>query len=268
MEQKGLQVFDFESRQVRIVLVDGEPVFVCKDVVEATGAIWNGEQNIKHVPEEWKGVISVMTPGGMQQMTGFKEQGLYFYLARSDKPAALPFQKKIAGEIMPSIRKHGMYTSPQKAEELFTNPDNIMTILQNWKKDRDRMVALEAKVEADHPKVLFADSVAASDDAVLIRQFAKQLAQNGFETGERRFYETLRQDGFLIKKPGGDRNTPSQRAMEMGLFNIKETAITHSDGKISLSTVTKISGKGQVYFTERYLGKALGKPNPTAQVPA
>ena len=93
-----LQVFEFENRKVRIVLVDGEPMFICKDIVEGIGAIWNGEQNIRHVPEEWKGVISVMTPGGEQKMTAFSEQGLYFYLARSDKPSALLFQKQIADQ--------------------------------------------------------------------------------------------------------------------------------------------------------------------------
>jgi prophage antirepressor-like protein len=118
-------VFEFENRKVRIVDVDGVPAFVAKDVVDGVGAVWNGETTIKHIPEEWRGVSSVNTPSGTQEMWVLFEQGVYFYLARCDKPAAFPFQKKIAGEILPSIRQYGAYMTPQKLEEVLNDPDRL-----------------------------------------------------------------------------------------------------------------------------------------------
>ena len=116
--ENSLQVFSFEGRKVRIVAVDGIPAFVAKDVVESVGNTWNGNARIEHVPAEWRGVTSVVTPSGIQEMQVLFEQGVYFYLSRCDKPSALSFQKKVAGEILPSIRKYGAYMTPQKIEEM------------------------------------------------------------------------------------------------------------------------------------------------------
>ena len=237
-----LQVFEFENRKVRIVLVDGEPMFICKDIVEGIGAIWNGEQNIRHVPEEWKGVISVMTPGGEQKMTAFSEQGLYFYLARSDKPSALSFQKRIAGEILPSIRKHGAYMTAQKIEEILNDPDMIISLAQTLKKGQAKARELAAQIAEDRPKVLFADSVSASHTSILIGELAKLLRQNGIDIGQNRLFERLREEGYLMKE-GSSRNMPTQRAMDMGLFEVKETTINRSDGGIDIKRTSKVTGR-------------------------
>jgi anti-repressor protein len=238
-----LQVFEFENKKVRIVDVDGVPAFIAKDVVEVVGGIWNGEATIKHIPEEWRVVSSVHTISGIKDTWALFEQGVYFYLARSDKPAAIPFQKKVAGEILPSLRKYGAYMTPPKIEEILTNPDMIIDLAQILKKEQAKARELAAKAEEDRPKVLFADSVSASHTSILIGELAKLLRQNGVEIGQNRLFERLREEGYLMKD-GSSRNMPTQRAMELELFEVKETTINRSDGGIDIKKTTKVSGRG------------------------
>jgi anti-repressor protein len=249
-----LQVFEFEGRKVRIIRENGEARFVAKDIVEGIGAMWEGSKSVRHVPEEWKGVYSVYTPGGMQAMQTLSEHGVYFYLARSDMPAALPFQKHIAGEILPSIRKYGAYMTPQKIEEVLTNPDTIIGLAQILKREQIKARELAVKVEEDRPKVLFADSVSASQTSILIGELAKLLRQNGVEIGQNRLFEKLREEGYLMKD-GSSRNMPTQRSMELELFEVKETTINRSDGGIDIKKTPKVTGHGQVYFVNRFCGK-------------
>jgi anti-repressor protein len=181
----GLQVFDFEGKRGRFVMVDGEPWFVAKDVAEALGYEWKTNL-IYNVPGEWRGTKPVSTPGGTQDMACLSEHGLYFFLARSDKPKALPFQKKIAGEILPSIRKHGAYMTPRKIAEILTDPDTIIGLAQTLKRESEKTSILTDKIDADRPKVLFADSVSASAASILVGELAKLLRQNGVEMGQNR----------------------------------------------------------------------------------
>ena len=252
----SLQVFEFGQRKVRIILVDGEPEFAAKDVVEVLGAVWNGEQAIAHVPDEWKGVRFFLTPGGKQELATLKEQGVYFYLSRSNKPAALPFQKKIAGEIIPSIRKHGFYMTPEKMREFLFNPDTIIHVAQALKTEQEKVKELSARVEADYPKVLFADSVSASHTSILIGELAKLLRQNGVEVGQNRLFEKLREEGYLMKE-GSSRNMPTQKSMELELFEVKETTINRTDGGIDIKKTPKVTGHGQVYFVNKFCGKKV-----------
>jgi anti-repressor protein len=222
------------------------------------------------VPDEWKGVKPIHTLGGNQELLCVSEQGLYFFLARSNMPAALPFQKKVAGEILPSIRKHGAYMTPQAIEEAILNPDFIIRLAQNLKYEQAKVSALEAKVGEDRPKVLFADSVTESRTSILISDMAKLLRQNGVEVGQNRLFEILREKGYLMKQ-GGSRNMPTQRSMELGLFEIKETAINRSDGSIDVKKTPKVTGRGQVYFINHFsaspgsrlaVGMASERSNP------
>jgi anti-repressor protein len=246
-----LQVFEFENKKVRIVDIDGIPTFVAKDVVEGVGNTWNGAARIEHIPEEWRGVTSVVTPSGIQEMQVLFEQGVYFYLARCDKPAALPFQKAIAGKILPSIRKYGAYMTPQKIEEALTNPDTIIELAQILKREQAKARELAAQVAKDRPKVLFADSVSASHTSILIGELAKLLRQNGVEIGQNRLFEKLREEGYLMKE-GSSRNMPTQRAMELQLFEVKETTINRSDGGIDIKRTPKVTGRGQVYLVNKF----------------
>jgi anti-repressor protein len=253
---ESLQVFEFEDRKGRIIIVDGEPWFVAKDIAAATGYAdsSNPARLFQMVPDEWKGVKPIHTLGGVQEMLCISEQGLYFFLARSDKPLALPFQRKIAGEILPSIRKHGAYMTPQKIEEIFTNPDMIISLAQVLKREQERVKELAAKVEEDCPKVLFADSVSASHTSILVGELAKLLRQNGVEIGQNRLFEKLREEGYLMKD-GSSRNMPTQKSMELELFEVKETTINRSDGVIDIKKTPKITGRGQVYFVNRFCPK-------------
>lgn len=140
-------------------------------------------------------------------------------------------------------------------EALLFNPDTIIRIAENWKAEQALRIAAEKKIEADKPKVLFADSVTASKTSILIGDLAKILKQNGYETGQKRLFAQLRDEGYLIRRKGADYNMPTQKSMEMGLFEIKETVVTHSDGHISISKTPKITGKGQIYFINKYAGK-------------
>jgi anti-repressor protein len=145
--------------------------------------------------------------------------------------------------------------TPQKIEEILTNPDTIIGLAQTLKREREHARALTAQIDANRPKVLFADSVSASHTSILVGELAKLLRQNGVEVGQNRLFEILREKGYLMKD-GSSRNMPTQRAMELGLFEMKETVINRSDGGIDVKRTPKVTGRGQVYFVNRFCGKA------------
>lgn len=186
----------------------------------------------------------------------FIPENIFYRLAMKAKnEAAERFQAKIADEVIPSIRKHGAYMTPETLEAAILNPDTMIKLCTALKDEQDKRRALEEKVESDRPKVLFADSVSASKNSILVSELAKLLRQNGVNTGQNRLFEALREKGFLIKRRGTDYNMPTQRAMEMGLFEIKETVINHSDGHTSVNKTPKITGKGQQFFVNMFLGQ-------------
>lgn len=185
----------------------------------------------------------------------FIPENIFYRLAMKAKnEAAEHFQAKVADEIIPSIRKHGAYMTPETIEAAILNPDTIIKIATELKAEREKRQALEAQAEADKPKVLFANAVAAAQSSILVGELAKLLKQNGVDIGQNRLFKWLRDKGYLIRRKGNDFNMPTQRAMELGLFEIKETAISHADGHTSVSKTPKVTGKGQQYFVERFLG--------------
>ena len=119
----------------------------------------------------------------------------------------------------------------------------------------DKLKRLESKVEADAPKVLFANAVSASKTSILVGELAKLLKQNGVDIGQHRLFRWMRENGYLIRRNGTDFNMPTQKSMDLGLFTVKETAITHSDGTVTVSKTTKVTGKGQQYFIQKFLGE-------------
>lgn len=189
---------------------------------------------------------------------GFIPENVFYRLAMKAKnEAAERFQAKVADEVIPSIRKHGAYMTPETLQAAILNPDYLLQVVTALKEETDKRKALEAQAEANRPKVLFADSVATSRDSILVGELAKVLKQNGVETGQNRLFETLRNMGYLIKRQGTDYNMPTQRAMELGLFEIKETTITHADGHISVRKTPKVTGKGQQYFVNLFLKQSI-----------
>lgn len=253
-----LQIFEnTEFGEIRVVEHEGQPWFVAKDILKALGYAedYNPSRALQAVPEEWKGVQPIHTPGGMQEMLTLSESGLYFFLARSDKPKALPFQKWLAGDVVPSIRKTGGYMLT-KADD---TPESIMAravlvAQETIERLKNRTAELEEDVQRMKPKELFADSVSASESSILVGQLAALLKQNGVNIGQNRLFERHRNDGFLIKF-GERRNCPTQRALEMGLFELKERTVNNPDGSVRITLTTKVTGKGQVYFVNRYIGK-------------
>lgn len=223
-----------------------EPLFLAKDV-----AMWIEHSNpasmLLGIDAEDKVINNVYTLGGYQDMWFLTEDGLYEVLMLSRKPVAKQFKKKVK-EILKDIRKHGMYA----VDSLLDNPDLLINVATALKEEREKSKLLEADVERMKPKEIFADAVSASNTSILIGELAKLLKQNGIDTGEKRLYQWLRDNGYLIKRKGTDYNAPTQKSMELGLFEVKERVIAHSEDT-KIHKTTKVTGKGQKYFVNKFL---------------
>ena len=249
-----LKIFEkAEFGSVRVIMKDGEPWFVARDVAEALGYTWSGSR-IAHVPDEWKGVTSVVTPGGTQEVATLSEPGVYFFLGRSGKTAALPYQKWIAGDVAPSIRRTGGYLidKPDDTPEVIM-ARAVLVAQDTIKRLESRNTELEGAVSEMKPKALFADSVASSSSSILVGQLAALIRQNGVNIGQNRLFEWMRGRGYLVSS-GSRRNFPTQKSLDMGLFEVKERAINNPDGSVRLTLTTKVTGKGQIYFVNKFMG--------------
>lgn len=248
----NLQVFNYNGNEVRTIQKDGEPWWVLKDVCEVLG-LSSPHKVFDRLDEDEKGRNQIPTPGGEQEMTVINESGLYNVILRSDKPEAKPFRKWVTSEVLPSIRKHGAYMTPQKIEEALLNPDTIIKLATNLKAEREKRMKLERQAEKDKPLVTFANSVSVAKASILVGELAKLLKQNGVDMGQNRLFTWMRENGYLISRRGTDYNMPTQRSMEMELFEIKLTTISHGDGHTSLNKTPKVTGKGQIYFINLFL---------------
>lgn len=255
-----LQIFENpEFGAIRTVEINGDPWLVGKDVAEALGYANASKAVLDHVDSEDKCFEMLPVPdsqnGNLVKTALINESGLYSLVLSSKLPGAKRFRRWVTSEVLPSIRKHGAYMTPETLEAAILNPDTMIKLCTALKEEQDKRKALEAQAEADKPKVLFADSVAASKSSILVGELAKLLKQNGVHTGQNRLFETLREKGYLIRRQGNDYNMPTQKSMELGLFEIKETVINHSDGHTSVNKTPKITGKGQQYFVNMFLGR-------------
>lgn len=214
-----MQIFEkAEFGKVRVVERDGQPWFVAKDVCECL-ELTDVSKTISLLDDDEKGTNSIRTPGGEQQMLVVSEPGLYSLILRSRKPEAKAFKRWVTHDVIPSIRKRGLYATPQTVEAMLADPDTAIKLLTSLKEERAKSAALAAKVEQDAPKVLFV---------------------------------YLREKGFLIQS-GSRKNTPTQRSMEMGLFEVKEYLVHNPDGSTRTRFTTKVTGKGQLYFVKKFL---------------
>lgn len=178
-----------------------------------------------------------------------QENIFYKLCMKADNEVARKFQDRVCDEILPSIRKYGMYAT----DELLDNPDLIIKMATRLKEEKAKNKELEDKMKEDKPKVLFAEAVSIAKNTILVREMAKLIKQNGVDMGEKRLFIWLRENGYLIKKIGTDYNMPTQRSMDMGLFEIKESPVLHSSGEVEISKTPKITGKGQQYFLNIFL---------------
>lgn len=251
----NIQIFQNEQfGEIRTQTKGGELYFVAADVCRAL-EIGNPTQAVSRLDADEKNtIISNEGNRGNPNMLAVTESGLYSLVLGSRKPEAKAFKRWITHEVIPTIRKTGGYVSNEQ-----TFVDTYLPFADEHTKALfgQTLAALRqasAKIEADKPKVLFADSVSASHTSILVGELAKLIKQNGVDMGQNRLFDWLRNSGFLIKRKGTDFNMPTQRSMELGLFEIKETSIAHSDGHISINKTPKVTGKGQLYFVERFLG--------------
>ena len=253
----NLQLFNFEGNNVRTLKVDDEPRFVAKDVAKILGYSRTADAVRTHVDPEDKGVGEIQTPGGKQKLQIINESGLYSLILSSKMPNAKRFKRWVTSEVLPAIRKHGAYMTDEKAFDVVNNKDGLASLLQQA---ADQLRAKDIQIEKMKPKALFADSVATSKTTILVGELAKILRGNGINIGANRLFEWLREHGYLIQRKGSDWNMPTQRAMNQGLFEIKETTINHSNGSISISKTPKVTGKGQQYFVNLFLKSMKTEP--------
>lgn len=252
-----LQIFNSpEFGAIRTIEKDGEPWFVGKDVAAALGYKDTVNALKSHVDAEDKGGWQITTQFGDKETTIINESGLYSLVLSSKPPTAKKFKRWVTSEIIPSIRKHGAYMTPETLEKVLLSPDTLMQLAQNLKDEQEKRKVLETKIEQDKPKVLFADAVASAKTSILIGELAKLLKQNGVDIGQNRLFEWMRQNGYLIRRQGSDYNMPTQRSMEQGLFEIKETTVVHADGHTHINKTPKVTGKGQAYFVTLFLKEA------------
>lgn len=249
----AIQIFNFQSNQVRVVEKDGEPWWVAKDVCGILG-FENPSDTLKYLDDDEKALIinPSLTKNPNGQVSLVNEPGIYSLVLRSRKPESKAFKRWVTHEVLPTIRKHGAFMTPQKIEEVLSDPDTIIRLAQNLKDEQIRRKELQAKVEADAPKVLFADSVSTSKNDILIGDLAKLLRQNGCDIGQNRLFQYLRDTGFLMKC-GTSKNMPTQKSMEQSLFRVKESTVNMPDGAIRATKTTKVTGNGQIFFINHFL---------------
>lgn len=243
-----LQIFkNNQFGNVRIVMKGQEPWFVAKDICECL-AISKHRDAISRLDSDERGSLKVDTLGGKQEMATVNEYGLYSLVLSSRKPEAKEFKRWITHDVIPQIRKTGQYIADI--------PKTLPDALRAYANEVEEHNKAKALIEEQKPKVLFADSVAASHTSILVGDLAKLLHQNGVKNmGQKRLFNWLRENSYLIKRKGSDYNSPTQKAMEMGLFQIKETVVSHADGHTSVNKTTKVTGKGQQYFINKFLGE-------------
>ena len=243
-----------EFGAVRVVDMNGEPWFVARDVCECL-ELGNPRTSIALLDEDEKGVHTMDTPGGAQEMSIVSEAGLYSLILRSRKPEAKAFKRWITHEVLPAIRKHGGYLTPAKLEEALTDPDTIIRLATNLKAEREKRQALEAQAAADRPKVVFAESIEVAKTSILVGEMAKLIKQaTGCDMGQNRFFEWLRANGYL-HKGGSARNMPTQRCIDAGWMEIKEGTRIGSSGECHITRTPKVTGKGQIYFVNLFRKK-------------
>lgn len=230
---------------IRTMTQGNEPWFVGKDVAELLGYANTPKAIRDHVDDEDKLTERIVLSGQCREAVLINESGLYSLILSSKLPTAKAFKRWVTSEVLPSIRQTGGYIAGQENMSDADLMAKALLVAQRQIAQRDKQLA------EMQPKALFADSVCASSTSILIGELAKILKQNGVATGQNKLFAWMRDNGYLIRRKGADYNMPTQRSMEMQLFEIKETVVTHADGHTSINKTTKVTGKGQVYFVNK-----------------
>jgi anti-repressor protein len=242
-----IQLFNFENHEVRSLLLNNEPWFVGKDVAEVLGYERADNAIRNHIDKEDKLMHQISASGQNRNMTIINESGLYSLVLSSKLPSAKKFKRWVTSEVLPALRKTGQY----QVKELSGSELMAKALIEA----QNVLAAKDKVIEEMKPKVVFADAVATSHTSILVGELAKILKQNGIEMGQKRLFAWLREKGYLIKRQGTDYNMPTQKAMDLGLFEIKEGSYVNGSG-VNITTKTpKVTGKGQQYFINKFLAK-------------
>ena len=229
------------------------PLFCLADVCNAIG-ITNARNVKSRLDEDDVHLVDTIDNlGRTQQVTFVTESGMYDVIMRSDSEKAKPFRKWVTSEVLPTIRKHGIYATAERIEEMFSDPDNIIKVMQTIKAEREERQRLERQALEDRPKVIYAEAVQGSTSSCLMGELAKMISQNGVAIGEKRLFAWMRENHYLCAY--GERyNQPYQQYIEQGLFTMKQNVFS-VDGEMRTRNTTKVTGKGQVYFINKFLGQ-------------
>lgn len=242
-----------EFGEIRIVPINNEPWFIGSEIAKILSYTNPSKAIRDHVDPEEKLTERIVLAGQGRDVTLINESGFYSLILSSKLPTAKRFKRWVTSEVLPAIRKHGAYLTEQKVEEILTNPDTIIKLATQLKEEREARKQAEQLIESQKPKVIFAEAVSASKTSILVGELAKILRGNGIPIGQRRFFQWLRENGYLIKRKGTDYNMPTQRSMELGLFEIKEGSYVNGDGVNVITKTPKLTGKGQNYFINKFL---------------
>lgn len=250
---QSIQVFNNPAfGNIRVAGTDANPQFCLADVCKALGLSAKGVN--QRLGDEVISNYPITDKLGREQQALFvNEDGLYDVILDSRKTEARQFRKWITSEVLPTIRKHGAYMTDDALQKAIQNPDFLIQLATELKNEKQKRLVAEKKIQETRPQVIFADAVTASSDSILVGELAKLIKQNGVDTGQRRLFKWLRGNGYLCKKTGECFNEPTQYSMQLGLFEIKKTVIQKPDGSAIISKTVKVTGKGQVYFVNKFL---------------
>lgn len=256
---KNTQIFRFEQANidVRMIEIDNTPHFVLRDVIKAMGRKGSrtneaAEAINSGLGEGYVQTVPLQTPGGRQETAVISKSAVTFLVSRSNTELGKALNRWIHTEVIPAIEQTGRYEAGQSSGG-YQIPQTYAEALKAAAEQAQLAEDQRKQLEAQKPKVLFAEAVETSSSSILIRELAVLLRQNGIMIGQQRLFTWLREHGYLIKRKGTDYNMPTQRSMELGLFEVKETAITHNDGRIHVGKTTKVKGKGQSYFINKFV---------------
>lgn len=255
-----LQIFkNSEFGEVRTKVLNNEPYFMLSDVCRVL-EIKNSRDSKNRLNEKGVATTDILTNGGIQKADFINESNLYKLVFQSRKPQAEKFSDWVTSEVLPSIRKHGAYMSSEVIEKTLSDPDYLIRLATNLKEEKAKRALAEAQIERDKPKVLFADTVSSSNKSCLVGELAKLISQEAIRRGEinkkigqNNLFAWMRSSGYLCKS-GERKNQPLQQYVEQGLFELKKGSYVDSNGSNITTTTTKVTGKGQIYFVNKFLG--------------
>lgn len=251
----NLETFQFEGQEVRTLIIENEPHFVGKDVAEVLEYTNTPKAIRDHVDKEDKLTERIVLSGQNREVIVINESGLYSLILKSKLPSARKFKRWVTNEVLPSIRKHGAYMNAETIEKALTDPDTIIQLATNLKEEQQKRTEAEEQLKQQEPQVVFARTVEVSQNSVAVKALSTILKQKGIDIGQNRLFQWLRDNKYLSSRQGRSWNMPTQKSMDLGLFELKPNTYFHNNGAPETNYTTLVTGKGQVYFVNKFAEK-------------